>query len=146
VSKAAPQTGGGSYHLLEHTADMGLEAQGCSLADLFEQTALGLLEILGAEQVGCQEERLLELSGYDIEELLVNWLSELLYLLEGQSFLPAAVIVEAATRQELRARVLGETYDPDRHRLAREIKAVTYHQLQVEEEDGWWRVRIYVDL
>lgn len=146
MNKTAVQAGGAGYRLLEHTADMGIEAYGESLAELFEQAALGLLEILGAEQVACRAERTLEVTGYDVEELLVNWLSEVLYLLEGQSFLPTSFVIEAAGRQRLRARVLGDTYDPVRHRLEREVKAVTYHQLQVEEQDGRWRVRIFVDL
>jgi SHS2 domain-containing protein len=146
VSEPASWSGAGSHRLLAHTADMGIEARGGTLADLFEHAALGLLEILGAEQVACRQERTLTVTGYDVEELLVNWLSEVLYLLEGQGFLPAAFFIEAASRHGVRARVLGEPYDPARHRLQREVKAVTYHQLQVEGEDGDWRVRIYVDL
>jgi SHS2 domain-containing protein len=138
--------GGGGYSLLEHTADMGIEAHGESLAELFEQAALGLLAILGAEQSTGSEERLVEVSGHDVEEVLVNWLNELLYLVEIQAFLPAAFVFEAAGRQGLRARVQGEPYDPDQHGLEREVKAVTYHQLQVEQENGRWRVRLFVDL
>jgi SHS2 domain-containing protein len=146
VSEPATLTGGGSHRLLEHTADMGIEAQGESLADLFEQAALGLLEILGAEQVTSREERLVEVTGFDLEEVLVSWLSEILYLLEVHDFLAAALVIDSAGRQGLTARVRGETYDRARHQLQREVKAVTYHQLLVEEEDGRWRVRIFVDL
>lgn len=146
MSEPATLTGGGSYRLLEHTADMGIEAQGESLADLFEQAALGLLDILGTGQVASREERLVEVAGYDVEEVLVNWLNELLYLLEVRDFLPAAFIIDSAGRQGLTARVRGEVYDPAVHPLEREVKAVTYHQLQVEQEDGRWRVRLFVDL
>jgi SHS2 domain-containing protein len=146
MSQPATQMGGGGYHLIAHTADMGIEVQGGSLEVLFEQAALGLLAILGAEQVTGREERLVEVTGYEVEEVLVNWLNELLYLVEIQAFLPAAFVMEAADRQGMRARVQGETYDPTGQRLEREVKAVTYHQLQVEEEDGRWRVRIFVDL
>ncbi len=136
-----------SFRLLEHTADMGIAAEGETLAALFQQAALGLRQIITAcTDIQPSQEILVEVQGQDREELLVNWLSELLFLLESRQFLPAAFEIDNVTDYQLRARVRGETLDADRHYLEREIKAVTYHQIKVEETASGWRVQVFVDL
>ncbi len=139
--------GAGNFRLLEHTADIGIEARGASLESLLEQAAYGLRAVM-AEQIDLEpaEELLLKLSGDDLEELLVNWLNELLFLFETRGFLPARVIVEEAGRTQLRARIKGERYDPQRHQIDREIKAVTYHQISVTCGPKGWQARVYLDL
>ncbi len=89
---------------------------------------------------------MVEVTGGDSSELLVNWLNEILFLFETRGFFPIDFRVEEAGEDHLRARVLGEPFDPRRHRVEREVKAVTYHQLQVEPVDGAWRARVFVDL
>jgi SHS2 domain-containing protein len=137
----------GSYRLLEHTADMGIEAVAESREDLFAQAAYGLREILsGSLEVAAREEKTVELRGGDLEELLVVWLNEILYLFEAKGFQPVDFEVEEVERTTLKARIRGEPFDPARHPVQREVKAVTYHQLKVEKSDGGWRARVYVDL
>jgi SHS2 domain-containing protein len=137
----------GTHRLLEHTADMGIEASGETLEELFAQAAYGLLEIIaGTPEPRSREEKSVTVEGGDTEELLVNWLNEILYLLEIQGFFPSDFEVEEVCGNRLRARVRGEPFDPQRHPVEREVKAVTYHQLRVEKSDGLWQARVYVDL
>ncbi len=137
----------GEHRLLEHTADMGIEASGATLEELFAEAASGLLEIIaGTPQVVAREERRVTVTAGDTGELLVHWLNEILYLFESQGFLPLDFEIEEIRMNRLRARVRGETFDPQRHPLEREVKAVTYHQLRVEKTDGLWWARVYVDL
>jgi len=137
----------GEYRLLEHTADMGIEALGASCEELFIQTARGLMAILCPDaRTSTEAERRLRVTGLDREELLVNWLNEILYLLQGGDFFPVDFEIEEMGETLLSARVRGEAFDPERHPVEREIKAVTYHRLRVEEVDGRWRARVYVDL
>jgi SHS2 domain-containing protein len=136
-----------SFRLLEHTADMGIEAEGDSLAALFRQTALGLRRIITAcGDIRSRQEILVEVEAQDREELLVNWLTELLFLLEVRQLLAAEVIIESIGDCRLRARVRGEVLDAERHFLEREIKAVTYHQIEVKRIAGGWRARVFIDL
>ena len=136
-----------SFRLLEHTADMGIEAQGDSLAALFRQTALGLRQIITAcSDIHSRQEVLVELQAQDREELLVNWLSELLFLLEARQLLPAEFAIDSISNCRLRAWVRGESLDSGRHFLEREIKAVTYHQIRVEQVADGWRAQVFVDL
>lgn len=137
----------GSYQLLEHTADMGIEASGETPEELFAQSAYALLEILaGTPQAAAREERSVTLMAADTEELLVSWLNEILYLFEIQRFFPVDFEIEEVRGNRLLARVRGEPFDPQRHPVEREVKAVTYHQLRLEKSDGFWHARIYVDL
>ncbi len=136
-----------SFRLLEHTADMGIEAKGDSLAALFRQAALGLRQILTCcTDIRHREEIQVEVRAQDPEELLVNWLNELLFLLEVRQLLPADFVIDSISDSRLRARVQGEFLDAERHFLEREIKAVTYHQIRVEQRAGGWRARFFVDL
>ena len=129
----------GTHRLLEHTADMGIEANGETLEELFAQAAYGLLEIIaGVPEAVSREEKSVTLKGGDTEELLVNWLNEILYLFEIQGFFPLDFEVEEVGWNRLRARVRGEPFDPRRHVVEREVKAVTYHRLRVEKTDGLW--------
>lgn len=135
------------FRLLEHTADMGVAAEGENLAALFQQAALGLRQIItSSSAIQPRQELLVEVRGQDLEELLVNWLSELLYLLESKQFLPARFEIIEISEQQLSARVQGERVDCCRHELQREIKAVTYHQIEVMKTAAGWRTRFFVDL
>ncbi|BCR06886.1 protein archease [Desulfuromonas versatilis] len=135
------------YRLLEHTADIGIEAEAESFAQLLEQAAFGLRAVITeATDIQPRQEVVLELGAADREELLVAWLGELLYLFESRHLLPAAFAIEQAEATRLRARVRGEPLDPRRHPVEREVKAVTYHRILVEEAQGSWRARVYLDL
>jgi SHS2 domain-containing protein len=137
----------GTHRLLEHTADMGIEASGETPEELFAQAAYALLEIIASTpQAAAREERTVTLTAADPEELLVNWLNEVLYLFENQRFFPVDFEIEEVRGNRLLARVSGEPFDPQRHLVEREVKAVTYHQLRLEKSDGMWCARVYVDL
>lgn len=137
----------GGYRLLEHTADMGIEATAETPEELFAQAAYGLLEIITSlSQAAAREERVVEITGGDRGELLVNWLNEILFLFENRGFFPADFEVEEAGSTRLKARIRGEPFDPQRHPIEREVKAATYHQLTAEKTDGGWLARVYVDL
>jgi SHS2 domain-containing protein len=136
-----------SYRLLEHTADMGIKAEGETQAALFQQMALGLRQIITeCLDIRPQTVMTIEVVGMDREELLVNWLNELVFLLETRHFLPAIFEIETIDEQRLRALVRGETFDPDRHFLEREVKAITYHQIKVESSGKGWSAQVFVDL
>ncbi|NLC70941.1 MAG: archease [Desulfuromonadaceae bacterium] len=137
-----------NFRFLEHTADMGLEVTGATLEDLFLHAAEGLRKmILGEIPAGSpdREERI-TLAGEDVEELLVTWLNELLFLFETRRFVPLTFGIKRIGREELTALVGGTTFAEGRFRVLREVKAVTYHLLTVEKKNRGWRARLYVDL
>ncbi|MDX9710331.1 MAG: archease [Trichloromonas sp.] len=135
------------FRLLEHTADMGIEATGDSLAEVFVAAAQGLKNmIFGDVPVTPRQGAPVSLAGGDAGELLVAWLGEILYLFEVRGLVPAEFDISDISETSLRGEVCGEPFDPQRHPVEREVKAITYHQLSVEEDGQGWRARVYVDL
>ncbi len=132
------------YEVLEHTADVGLRAFGETPEDTFTIMAVGMVKLIlsSDSHVSCAEERPVEVKGYDLESLMVAWLSELLFQIYSEGFIPATVknteIQEprnstADSREySLSAVISGERFRPEAHQLVLEIKGVTYHLLKVE--------------
>jgi len=123
------------YELIEHTADVGVKAYGKTIAEAFEHAAKGMFDIITDESmidpVGQYD---IQLEAPDLEQLLVDWLSKLLFLNDAQDLVFGKFQV-TLTGNQLSASVFGEKYDIKKHGMGVEIKAVTYHMLQVQEKN-----------
>ncbi|HNW59278.1 MAG TPA: archease [bacterium] len=141
----SPKTG---YKILNHTADVGLEIEADTLPALFAVAADGLMHLICPHcQIKPLQSHALQVCGENLEELLVNWLSELNYLCQVQNFLTSQIHITEIHDRFLKAEVLGERCDPMRHSVRSEIKAVTYHRIEVRQEAAeLWRGRIYFDI
>ncbi|HVN81400.1 MAG TPA: archease [Terriglobia bacterium] len=135
------------FRILDHPADLGIEAYGKTLAEAFEQAALGLVSIIAnASRVEARDSRNVTLQGSDWGHLLVRWLEEILYLYDGEGFLGGRFQVGRLETGRLEAVVYGEPLDPVRHQVRSDVKAVTYHQLNVCEKPGKSRVQVFLDI
>lgn len=131
----------------EHTADLGLEARADSLGELFEALGEGLAEqICRRQAVAAREHKSLLVRAENLEDLLHDFLGELLGLFHLELFLAREVKVERIDERAVEAVAGGETYDPARHELDTEIKAVTYHHLKVAREGDQWIGRVVLDI
>jgi SHS2 domain-containing protein len=132
---------------VQHTADAGLEAWAPSLAELLRQAACGMLNLI-ADRRGVRRgvARRVEATGDGVEELLVNWLSELNFQHQVHGELYAEVVVDEASESEASGRAIGEPLDPARHELRSEIKGVTYHGLEVKRGPEGWTARVLFDV
>ena len=131
----------------EHTADLGLEARADTLAELFEALGEGLAgQVCPPAAVAGREHRSFDVRAESREDLLHDFLGELLGLFDLEKFLVREVKVERIGEGAVRAVAAGETYDPDRHELRAEIKAVTYHDLTVAREGDQWTGRVVLDI
>lgn len=131
----------------EHPADLGLAARADSLEELFEALGEGLgRQICPGGAVRPELTRRVEVDSDELGSLAVDFLSELLRLFHLERFVIARVAVEEIVGNALRGEIDGETYDPARHELAAEVKAVTYHQLQVAREGDQWAARVILDV
>jgi len=143
-----------SHRFFDHTADVGADIEAPDLGALFTEALRAFTDTLtpleGVGTAGGREaEREIELEADSLDELLVLWLEELLYLFEVGSLLFSGA--EARVEGEggayrLHALAHGEVYDPDRHPLKVLIKGVTYHELSVEEGPEGWRARVIFDI
>lgn len=139
------------YEILEHTADVGIRATGATLEDTFAQATRGLAEIIGAwqpngwEEEGVKEPVALEVEADDLGGLLVDWLSEILYLHDARD----AVIAELEVARVADEHAAGTvTLAPrgDRVLEGTQVKAVTYHQLAVEKSGDEWVATVFFDV
>jgi len=121
------------------------------LEECFENAALALFETMtdtGKVAKTLQEE--VEVSGLDTLGLLYSWLERLLVMFETSGNLYSSFKVLEIQRTEnghrLRARVWGEPFNPAVHVQKTEVKAVTYHQMEIVEENGMVVARFILDL
>jgi SHS2 domain-containing protein len=135
------------HELFEHTADLGLRATAPDLDTLFAEMAACLVSAMVEEPASVQpaQEVQIEVQGTDRDYLLFDWLKELLLLFETDQVLFAAFDVKVSD-DGVTATVRGERYDPARHVLAHEVKAITYHELKVEVAEGGWLAEVIVDI
>jgi SHS2 domain-containing protein len=135
----------GKYEILEHTADVGVRAHGDDLEECFEQAAAGLVEIIGIARPGSGRRVAIELSSDDPGALLVDWLSEILYLHDVHDAVIAEITVDAVSGRELRGSVtLAPRAEAEIEGV--QVKAVTYHQLGVRRTAAGWVAQVYLDI
>ena len=123
------------YELIDHTADIGIKAYGDDFSEAFAHAAKGMFDIItDSSQIESKGEYQIDLSADDLEQLLVDWLDELLYLqgAENLVFGKFSVTVDEE-KNKISATVSGEEFDTDKHKIGMEIKAVTYHLLEVHQ-------------
>jgi SHS2 domain-containing protein len=135
------------FEILEHPSDLGIEARGTTMAEAFRNAARGLMSVIaGPSKIESHEERLISLQAHDRENLLVRWLTEILFLYDAEKFLTADVLFSLMNDTSLKATILGQQYDAMKHELKLDIKAITYHQVQVEKLNDIWIARVFVDI
>lgn len=135
------------YEPISHTGDVGIVAYGRDLPELFAHAAWAMFDLMGdATTIRPQQYCQVQVTARDLEDLLVRWLSELLYLYETRRFLCCTFIFSCLEPQTLSATVGGEPLDEAQHRVDTEIKAVTYHQIRVEQYATQWQAQVIFDL
>lgn len=135
------------YRMIDHTGDVGIKVYGSSLPELFKNAAAAFLDILLAKgKITPRLEEKIFVSAGDTEQLLVTWLSELLYLFDTKRLLFSNIEFEEFGDNQIRAVARGELFDPKKHRLKTEIKAVTYHGLKIEKKNSIYSTLVIFDI
>jgi len=135
------------YRIFPHTADLGVEVYGANLLELFEHSALALFDLMtNVAKVMEQETCEFSVEAADRELLLREWLGELLYYSISRHFLFKSCQIEQFCEQKLIASASGEPFNPQKHILKREIKSVTYHELQIRRQGNHWKARFVLDI
>ena len=120
-----------------------------TLAGLFEEAALAMTEAMTTSAaVEPRSSHELSLEAPELDLLLVDWLSELLFRYETRAWLVARATVEILSSDVYRlgARIEGEQHDPARHPLKVLLKAVTYHGLEVRQRGNVWAAQVIFDI
>jgi SHS2 domain-containing protein len=135
------------FEFLDHTGDLGIRVFGKSLPDLFRHASEALFHVItDPETIQCRETRRISLQGHDLEELLIDWLNEFIYLFETQGLLFRDFDFSSLDAQSLEASARGEPYDASRHPIKTTVKSATHHQLHIRREKGLWKAQVILDL
>jgi SHS2 domain-containing protein len=137
----------GMYEYFEHTADLGIRVRAKDQNTLFQEAATALFAAIVDDLDTVRPDREIEVAvaGAERDYLLFDWLRELLYRFDAEHMLFAKFTV-TVTETGLKGRAWGEPLDPTRHVLAHEVKAITYHELRVEQEGDEWVAEVIVDI
>jgi SHS2 domain-containing protein len=138
------------YEFFDHTGDVGVSLTGRTVDELFASAAVAFSDtitpVTGIEPRRPEE---LNVAAPELDLLLVDFLSELLYRFDTRGWLARHAEVEVRERDggwELEGTLIGERYDPQRHPVKILIKAVTYHGLRVGQSNGVWTAKVVFDI
>ena len=131
------------YTLIDHTADIGIKVSAPTIEGLFEEAAYALADTLGGRSAEGEVEIMVESRGVDRVDLLVRWLQEILYIIEVKNFRLKSVSIRKLLETEVRGTVHGVYSEGP---LITEIKAATYHNLDITYIDDAFTATIILDM
>lgn len=140
------------YKIIEDTAtaDIAFRAYGESLEEAFSNSGLCLFNIItDIDKVETKLEKEIEIKSEDKESLLFDFLSEFLYIFDTENFIFSKIdtkIDEDRKNLKLKAISKGEKFNPNKHSIKSEVKAVSYFDMKIEEKDGKWMCQVVLDL
>jgi SHS2 domain-containing protein len=135
------------YELINHTADIGIIAYGNTKEEAFEVAAEAMFDLICPLDKVEEKERFdIEVDAEDLESLLVTWLNELLYVFDVKKLIFKEFNVTLIGNNQLISHCFGEKFDPKKHEIIREIKAVTYNLLKIENKDNQWMIQVVFDI
>jgi SHS2 domain-containing protein len=135
------------YTQLDHTADLKIRVTGDDPAGLFKNAGMALFDlIIGQTPLSPEKTVTIEVSGVDWADLMVNYLRELLFLWTGREKLVKMIDILNISETAVEVGVTLARYVPDRHGIIHEIKAVTYHQIQVNRTSEGWQAIVVFDI
>jgi SHS2 domain-containing protein len=139
------------FEFLEHTADAYIAAYGKTLEEAFENAAYATFEVMTeAEKIEPKNEDTVEVEGYDEQALLYSWLEALLIRFDTTGRLYSRFKIDKIEKTKegyrLKAKIWGETYNPEKHKQKVGIKAITYHRMEIIKKPEKVTVRFILDI
>ena len=142
------------YKFFDHTADIGVEISGRTKKELFAHAANALFDIMienlysksKSDEDTKRRQKIVTVDGADVEDLLINFLREILYLFNGAGWVVDNCKIMACGNKRLEAQLMGEPYNKKHHLIKTELKAVTYSGLSVIKQKSGWRARVIFDV
>ncbi len=138
------------FEILEHTADIGIMVYGKNKREVFINAARGMFEIIAGETKNLKENFYdkIKLEAESLEDLLIAWLNELLYTSETKLVILSKFKIKELSDYQIKAEIGGIKINRLDRKIEKEIKAVTYHRLEIkkDEESGLWRAQVIFDI
>jgi SHS2 domain-containing protein len=145
------------YKTFDHTADIGIEITGKTKKELFGNAVVAMFDVMidwpsddkklfFTDEIKPLEEKRIKITGTDLEDTLINFLRETLYLFNGKCWLIRSCEPLKLTKRSIVARLQGEPYNRQKNPLKTEIKAVTYHGLIINKSKKCWQAKVVFDV
>lgn len=135
------------YRLTTRQSELAVRVSGNSQADLFANSAFALFDVMtDIDKVDIKDRIPLEVEGVERDDLMVNWMRELLYLYQGSGYLLKEFYIREAKDTLVKAEVCGEKIDPDRHEIKKEILGVAYHQSRMQKTGEQWTAQLIFEI
>lgn len=130
------------FEFFDVTADVGYRAYGKTLEEAFENAALAMFEVMtDTSKINQLIEKKVEIESEDTFALLYDWLDELIFLHDSENLIFSRFKIEITKKSQdvylLQGSVGGEAFDSNKHESREDVKAVTYHMMDIKEEDGF---------
>src|SRR5262245_8926034 len=135
------------YESIDHTADLGLRVYGSDPRDLFRHAGEAFTDLVSdTKKIEPAMRKNIEVRGDSLEDLLIGFLKELLYLFDTEKLLFSKFTIKNLSDNLIQVEAHGEALDLEKHPFKTEIKAVTYHQFRIEEWKEGLRATIIFDV
>jgi SHS2 domain-containing protein len=135
------------YRVTRRQSELAVRITGGSQADLFSNSAFALFDVMAhVDKIEIKERMTLEVEGTDRDDLMVNWMRELLYLYQGSGYLLKEFNIGEVRDTLVKAEVCGEKIDPDRHEIKQEIGSVASHKSRMEKTGNQWTAQVIFEL
>jgi SHS2 domain-containing protein len=135
------------YQIINHTADLGIIVKGPDVDSLFIHAARAMTDLMVRGDLGEKAFlRDIAIEAADLPDLMVRWLGEILYLFDADQLIVDSIEIKSLRPNKLEATLAFASFKPKHHKVLREIKAVTYHQISVCKVNDEWEARVIFDI
>lgn len=135
------------YRITPHQSELAVKIFGSSQAELFENSGSALFDVItDPGKVDIKDRLPLEVEGTDRDDLLVNWVRELLYLYQGSGYLLREFRTLELGDKLVKAEVCGEKIDPDRHEIKQEVVAIAYDKSRMVKTGDQWTAQLIFEV
>jgi SHS2 domain-containing protein len=136
-----------NYRITTHQNELAVRIVGNSQADLFVNSGFALFDVMSdIDKIEAAERLSLEVEGSDRDDVMVNWIRELLYLYQGGGYLLKEFKINEVNDTSVKAEVAGEKIDPDRHEIKQEIAAVAFHKSRMQKTGNRWIAQVIFEI
>tara|TARA_Y100000310_G_scaffold344510_1_gene457646 strand:- start:708 stop:1118 length:411 start_codon:yes stop_codon:yes gene_type:complete len=134
------------YEFIDHTADAQFRAYGKDLEEAFSHSAEAMYAVMvDPASIDQKVEKKVSAKGEDIKSLLYDFLEQLLVLLNGGFLLHSVKEISISNDKALKATVIGDMYK-EKYDVTSEVKAITYHEMEIKKVKGKVMVQVIVDI
>ena len=138
------------FKYFDTTADIGIKVTSNNIEKAFENSALATLNLItDIEKIKPEITKKITLTSEDEYGLLYDWITELLILLDSENFMASQYNIKITEKENeylLTGKIMGDPYDTTIYNYKTEVKAITYHEMNIEKKEDQIKIKFIVDL